>query len=120
ITLQPLVQVHGSIHSLGFRIGDIAYCSDVSDFPDDTVPLLTGLDVLVIDALQYRFQSSHLSLGQALEWIDKLRPARAILTHMHLPLDYDTVMRETPDHVEPAYDGLTFEVDVADVDVQLK
>ncbi|MCP8893417.1 MBL fold metallo-hydrolase [Shinella daejeonensis] len=109
ITFQPLVQVHGSIHSLGFRIGDVAYCSDVSDFPDDTLPLLSGLDVLVIDALQYRFHSSHLSLSQALQWIDRLKPARAILTHMHVPLDYDTVARETPDHVEPAYDGLRFE-----------
>ncbi|OJV01385.1 MAG: phosphoribosyl 1,2-cyclic phosphodiesterase [Shinella sp. 65-6] len=110
ITFQPLLQVHGSIHSLGFRIGDVAYCSDISDFPEKTVPRLRGLDMLVIDALQYRFHSSHLSLGQALEWIERLKPARAILTHMHVPLDYDTVQKETPAHVEPAYDGLRFEV----------
>src|SRR5690606_18960835 len=73
ITFQPLLQVHGSIHSLGFRIGNVAYCSDISDFPDETLPHLAGLDMLVIDALQYRFHSSHLSIGQALEWIERLK-----------------------------------------------
>ena len=109
ITFQPLLQVHGSIHSLGFRIGGVAYCSDISDFPDETVPRLSGLDTLIIDALQYRYHSSHLSLSQALDWIERLKPARAILTHMHVPLDYDAVQNETPAHVEPAYDGLSFE-----------
>jgi phosphoribosyl 1,2-cyclic phosphate phosphodiesterase len=110
VTFRPHLQVHGQIHSLGFRIGDVAYCSDVSDFPEETVPRLLNLDVMIIDALQYRYHSSHLSLSQALEWIDRLKPSRAILTHMHVPLDYDTVQKETPDHVEPAYDGLRFEI----------
>ncbi len=114
IPFQPLLQVHGSIHSLGFRIGDTAYCSDISDFPDETVSRLAGLDMLVIDALQYRYHSSHLSLSQALDWIERLKPARAILTHMHVPLDYETVQKETPAHVEPAYDGLSFEIAIGD------
>jgi phosphoribosyl 1,2-cyclic phosphate phosphodiesterase len=106
-------QVHGDIQSLGFRIGNVAYCSDVSDFPDESVAALQELDVLIIDALQYRPHPSHLSLDQALTWIDRLKPKRAILTHMHIPLDYRTVMDETPAHVEPAYDGLRFELDMA-------
>lgn len=109
IPLLPLLQQHGDITSLGFRIGNVAYCSDVSDFPAKTVPLLQNLDVLIIDALQYREHPSHLSLAQALGWIETLSPARAILTHMHIPLDYDRVMQETPAHVEPAYDQLQFE-----------
>lgn len=113
ISLQPLAQQHGDIQSLGFRIGDVAYCCDVSDFPEATITKLGGLDVLIIDALQYRFHPSHLSLEQALGWIDRFGPKRAILTHMHIPLDYDTVMRETPDHVEPGYDQLSFEVEIA-------
>jgi phosphoribosyl 1,2-cyclic phosphate phosphodiesterase len=116
IPLLPLLQQHGDIMSLGFRIGDVAYCSDVSDFPFETVPRLSGLDVLVLDALQYKEHPSHLSLAQALGWIEKLSPKRAILTHMHIPLDYDTVMRETPDHVEPAYDQLQFETTVVKTD----
>lgn len=118
ITFQPLLQVHGSIHSLGFRIGNVAYCSDISDFPDETVPHLAGLDMLVIDALQYRYHASHLSLSQALEWIERLKPTQAILTHMHVPLDYETVQKETPAHVEPAYDGLSFEVVLGDGQVK--
>lgn len=112
IRFQPLVQQHGDIASLGLRIGDVAYCCDVSDFPDDTVARMDGLDVLIIDALQYRHHPSHLSLEQALGWIERLKPRHAYLTHMHIPLDYETVMAETPPHVEPAYDQLAFEVDV--------
>ncbi|PYE86950.1 MBL fold metallo-hydrolase [Phyllobacterium leguminum] len=114
IPFLPLPQVHGDIMSLGYRIGDVAYCPDVSAFPEKTVQRLQGLDVLIIDALQYRPHPSHFSLGETLEQIERLQPKRAILTHMHVPLDYDTVMRETPDHVEPAYDGLRFEVRAAD------
>lgn len=110
----PHMQVHGDIHSLGFRIGNVAYCSDVSDFPPESVDRLAGLDILVIDALQYRYHPSHLSLEQALDWIARLAPSRAILTHMHTPLDYDTVMAETPENVVPAYDGLTFEVGIGE------
>lgn len=112
ITFRPLLQQHGDIHSFGFRIGDVAYCSDVSHFPDATVPKLAGLDCLIIDALQYRQHPSHLSLDEALDWIARLKPQRAILTHMHIPMDYDTVMTGTPDHVEPAYDGLSFTVEL--------
>ncbi|PYE44572.1 phosphoribosyl 1,2-cyclic phosphate phosphodiesterase [Rhizobium sp. PP-F2F-G20b] len=111
IAFQPLLQMHGSIHSLGFRVGDVAYCTDVSDFPPETVDKLGGLQTLVIDTLQYQYHPSHLSLDQSLTWIETIAPQRAILTHMHVPLDYDTVMRETPAHVEPAYDGLQIMVE---------
>lgn len=114
IEFRPLKQIHGDIISLGFRIGDLAYCSDVSDFPEETVGKLFDLDVLIIDTLQYRFHPSHLSLEQSLGWIEHVQPKRAVLTHMHTPLDYETVMGETPPHVEPAYDGLVMEIDVTD------
>lgn len=110
LSFEPLPQVHGDIVSLGFRVGSIAYCSDVSDFPDQTAVRLHGLDCLVIDALQYRIHPSHFSLGEALQWIDRLKPKKAILTHMHVPLDYAVVMAETPEHVEPGYDGMVVEV----------
>ncbi|MCB1447620.1 MAG: MBL fold metallo-hydrolase [Rhizobiaceae bacterium] len=107
----PVVQHHGDGHSLGFRIGDFGYCTDVSDFPAESLPKLAGLDTLVIDCLQYRLHPTHFSLQQALGWIERLEPKRAILTHMHIPLDYDTVRRETPDHIEPAFDGMVVEFD---------
>jgi phosphoribosyl 1,2-cyclic phosphate phosphodiesterase len=109
IVLEPLAQIHGDIISLGFRVGNIAYCSDVSDFPPDTVGKLADLDTLVIDALQYRYHPSHLSVGQALEWIERLKPRQAVLTHMHVPLDYERISNETPSHVMPAFDGMTVE-----------
>ena len=113
IRLEPFTQVHGDIESLGFRIGSMAYCTDVSAFPEESLGYLGNLDVLILGALQYRRHPSHFSLEQALEWIATLSPKRAILTHMHVPLDYDTVMRETPGHVEPGFDGLSFELPLA-------
>lgn len=112
LRIKPHFQQHGDIVSLGFRFGDVAYCTDVSDFPADSVAKLQNLDILIIDTLQYRYHPSHLSLEQSLAWIEKFAAKRAILTHMHTPLDYDTVMRETPDHIEPAYDQMRFEVEL--------
>ncbi|TCT30237.1 phosphoribosyl 1,2-cyclic phosphate phosphodiesterase [Martelella mediterranea] len=106
----PHRQQHGDITSLGYRLGDVAYCTDVSDFPPESIEVLSGIGTIIIDALQYRPHPSHLSLQQALDWIQAFGARRAILTHMHIPLDYETVCRETPDHVEPAYDGMQFEV----------
>lgn len=106
----PLPQIHGDILSLGFRVGNIAYCSDVSALPDATVAKMQNLDVLVIDALQYRRHPSHFSLEETLYWIEALKPKKAYLTHMHIPLDYATVLKETPEHVEPCFDGMTVEV----------
>ncbi|MBT1154614.1 MBL fold metallo-hydrolase [Aminobacter anthyllidis] len=110
LTFLPLPQIHGDIVSLGFRVGPLAYCSDVSDFPAATAALMTGLELLVVDALQHRPHVSHLSLSEALEWINRLKPSKAVLTHMHVPLDYAAVMDATPAHVEPAYDGMIIEM----------
>ncbi len=112
ISVMPFEQTHGDINSLGFRFGNVAYSSDISGLPVQSVKLLAGLDIWIVDALQYREHPSHFSLDQALQWIDMLAPRRAILTHMHTPLDYDVVQKETPRHVEPGYDGLQFEVAV--------
>ncbi len=112
VSLLPYEQQHGDIISLGFRIGEIAYSSDVSNYPDATLPKLKNLDVLIIDALQYRPHPSHLSLAEALEWIERIRPRKAILTHMHIPLDYETVRAETPDNVLPAHDMMVLEQEI--------
>jgi phosphoribosyl 1,2-cyclic phosphate phosphodiesterase len=112
ITLLPLEQQHGDIISIGLRIGNVAYCCDVSDFPDATVAKLGGLDLLYIDALQYRPHPSHLSLDQALDWVARFSPGHSVLTHMHTPLDYETVMGETPPGVEPGYDGHAVEIQI--------
>jgi phosphoribosyl 1,2-cyclic phosphate phosphodiesterase len=106
IDMQPILQEHGEIPSLGFRIGNIAYSPDISGLSDASVELLKGLDVWIVDALRYIPHPSHFTVKQALEWIDLIQPKRAILTHLHVDLDYETLRRELPAHVEPAYDGM--------------
>lgn len=113
LTFMPLPQVHGLIHSLAFRVGPFAYCSDVSDFLPQSLDHMQDLEILVIDALQYKRHPNHLSLDEALGWIERLKPRHAVLTHMHIPLDYQTVQDETPPHVEPAYDGMVLETRIA-------
>ena len=110
IKILPFEQIHGDTISLGFRIGDFAYSSDVSHFDERALPNLQNLDCWVVDALQYRQHPSHLSLSQTLNWIEKLKPVQTYLTHMHTPLDYEVVRNETPPNVEPAFDGLTVQI----------
>lgn len=111
IEFLPVLQIHGPIHSLGFRIGDFCYSPDVSDIPASSLKHLSDLSHWVVDALQYRPHISHFSLSEALEWIERLKPDQAILTHMHIPLDYETVQKETPENVVPAHDGMVIEID---------
>jgi phosphoribosyl 1,2-cyclic phosphate phosphodiesterase len=111
ICFTPFPLEHADITIKGFRIGGLAYCTDVSRFPERSLPHVTGLDVLVIGALQYKPHPSHLSLAQALECIRRFQPKHAVLTHMHIPLDYRAVLAETPDNVEPAFDGMVLELD---------
>lgn len=107
ITLTPFEVEHGNIDALGFRIGNAAYLPDVSDIPDDVWPALAGLDLWIVDALRRDPHPSHAHLDKTLGWIDKVAPKRAVLTNMHVDLDYATLEAETPNHITPAYDGMT-------------
>lgn len=104
ISLVPLPVVHGPTHAFGFRIGSIAYIPDVSEIPETTAKLLEGLDVLVIDALRYSEHISHFNVEQALDWVERLEPARAVLTNLHCDIDYATLSAELPRNVSAAYD----------------
>lgn len=106
ITLTPFKVEHGSIDALGFRIKDIAYLPDVSEIYDDAWPALEGLECWIVDALRRKPHPTHAHLAKALEWIEKVKPRTAVLTNMHIDLDYADVDAETPDHVSPAYDGM--------------
>jgi phosphoribosyl 1,2-cyclic phosphate phosphodiesterase len=107
ITALPLLQEHGDIPSYAFRFGSFAYSCDLSGMPAETADALTDLDVWVVDALRYRPHPSHFSVADALQWIERLRPKRAILTNLHADLDYDVLRKELPPHVEPGFDSLT-------------
>jgi phosphoribosyl 1,2-cyclic phosphate phosphodiesterase len=111
IAVHPFRQVHGEIESLGFRFGGLAYSCDVSDFPEASLPAISGLDIWIIDALRHAVHGSHLSLAQAVGWIERMRAARGILTHMHTDLDYWRLRSDLPAHIEPAYDMMRIDFD---------
>jgi phosphoribosyl 1,2-cyclic phosphate phosphodiesterase len=99
-------QRHGRIRSLGFRFGAIAYSPDLDGLNEDAFAALQGVECWIVDALRYTPHPSHAHLARTLEWIERVGPRRAILTNMHVDLDYDRLVRELPAGVEPAYDGM--------------
>ncbi len=105
----PIPVQHGPTPALGFRFGDIAYMPDVSDIPESSVALLEGLDTWIVDALRYTEHVSHFNVEQALGWIDRMKPRRAILTNLHVDLDHATLSAELPDNVGVAHDMLRVE-----------
>ncbi|MCA9060896.1 MAG: MBL fold metallo-hydrolase, partial [Planctomycetaceae bacterium] len=107
----PIRLKHGQLPILGFRIGNVAFCTDVSTIPQESRTLLEGLDVLIIDALRYEPHPTHLHVDAALQLIRKLGAKQAWLTHMSHDLDYETLERTLPNHVRPAWDGLTIPLD---------
>ena len=106
VTVLPLAQSHGKSQTLGFRIGAFAYVTDTNFLPEETLQALEGVDCLVVDCLSYHPQPSHAHLDLALSWIDRIRPKRAVLTHMNHEFDYETIKAHCPEGVEPGYDGL--------------
>jgi phosphoribosyl 1,2-cyclic phosphate phosphodiesterase len=109
MTILPFDQNHGDSISLGLRVGPVAYSSDVSDLPSDSVDHLAGLDTWIVDALRYQPHPSHFSVDDALAWINRVNPRHAVLTHLHGDLDYKTLSGETPSNVAVAYDGMSLE-----------
>ncbi len=109
LRFQPFRQIHGDIDSVGLRVGGVAYSCDLSDLPDEALPHLRELDLWILNSLRYTPHPSHLTMTSALAWIGRMKPKRAILTHLHLDLDYDELAAKLPSGVEPAYDGLTLE-----------
>jgi phosphoribosyl 1,2-cyclic phosphate phosphodiesterase len=108
VPVQTFDQDHGGVRSVGYRFGDVAYCSDVVALPPSAMAALQGLDVFIIDALRETPHPTHAHVALALEWVAALKPRRAILTNMHIDLDYKDLAARLPAGVEPAFDGLAF------------
>lgn len=106
IQVQPIRLIHGKLPVLGFRVGNVAFCTDVSFIPEESWPLLQGLDVLIIDALRDEPHATHFGIPQALEAIERVKPKRAYLTHISHYLEYTETNARLPAGVELAYDGL--------------
>lgn len=111
ITLSPFEVDHGAIDALGFRIKNVAYLPDVAEIPDAAWPHIEGLDLWIVDALRRKPHPTHAHLDRTLDWIARAKPKQAVLTNMHIDLDYATLQAETPDHITPAFDGMTITLD---------
>ncbi len=105
MTWQPIRLFHGKMPILGFRIGRVAYCTDVNRIPDESWPLLEGLDLLVLDALGPDPHSTHFSLGQAMEVVERVKPKRARFTHIAHKLSHAATNAALPANAQLAYDG---------------
>ena len=99
---------HGLINATGFLFNKIAYISDCKKIPINSLKKLNNLDFLIIDCLRKEKHPGHMNYQETLEIISKLKPKKAILTNLHVDLDYDNLKKELPSNIIPAYDGLSF------------
>ena len=110
VEIQSFLQYHGKGRSTGYRVGNFAYSPDVHNFPDESLQVLEKLDVWLVDCLRYTEAPTHAHLEKTLAWIDRFKPRLSILTHMAHELEYETLCRELPDGVVPAYDGMKIDL----------
>lgn len=102
-------QKHGRMTSMGMRFDDIAYCTDVDSFPEESFKKLEGVKIWIIGCFQREEHPAHASLKRVLEWYEMLKPERVFLTHMGIEMDYHTLCKELPPSIRPAWDGLILE-----------
>jgi phosphoribosyl 1,2-cyclic phosphate phosphodiesterase len=105
IDVIPFEQDHGFSKSWGFRIGDFAYSTDAKNLDEHAFSILTGVKVWVVDCVREAPHPTHSHLSQTLEWVERVKPQHALLTHMNHFMDYQTIKLKCPVGVEPAYDG---------------
>lgn len=123
-SILALRQVHTkTMDSLGIKIGNFAYTTDVKEFPQESEEHLYGLDLWVVDCLKYEESKTHSNVEHTLKWIEKFKPKRAVLTHLSFNMDYDKLKSQLPSHIEPAFDGMVLECQLqfrVSVSVKLK
>ena len=110
MTIQPFDLIHGNIFSKGFRLNKMAYCTDFNAIPEESEGWLYDLDLWIVDALRPEPHPTHSHLDQTLGLIEKYKPKRAILTHMTWDMDYESLKKMLPNHIEPAYDGMVIHI----------
>lgn len=111
VALTAFLLQHGNIPALGYRIGNSAYTPDLNDIPKESFAALENLDLWIVDALRHAPHPSHFSLDDALSWIERFKPRRAVLTNLHSDLDYEVLRAKLPDGVVPGYDGMRLTID---------
>jgi phosphoribosyl 1,2-cyclic phosphate phosphodiesterase len=99
-------QGHGRIRALGYRFGPVAYSPDADRLDDDAFAALEGVSCWIVDALRHTPHPSHAHLGRTLEWLERVKPRRGILTNLHVDMDYGSLVRNLPPGIEPAFDNM--------------
>jgi phosphoribosyl 1,2-cyclic phosphate phosphodiesterase len=110
VDVRPFTQDHGYSTTLGFRIGRMAYSTDVTELDAAAFTALAGIELWIVDCMRRAPHPTHSHLAKTLGWIERVAPRRAVLTHMDQSLDYQTLAAELPAGVEPGYDGLAIEL----------
>lgn len=110
IAVVPFLQDHGYGSTLGYRFGPVAYTTDAVRLPEEAFAVLAGVGLWIVDCFTNREHHTHSHLAKTLDWIARVRPRHAVLTHMGTRIDYDAVKRALPPNVEPAYDGMVIEI----------
>jgi phosphoribosyl 1,2-cyclic phosphate phosphodiesterase len=103
-------QDHGFIRTLGLRIGNFAYCTDVCRFDDAAMAVLQGVEIFMIDCFQRQAHRTHGSMAQVMAWREALKPRQTILTHMGFDMDFTELTRTLPPDVVCAWDGMTIPI----------
>jgi phosphoribosyl 1,2-cyclic phosphate phosphodiesterase len=111
-SILPIAQNHGFQDTLGFRIGDVTYSTDVLEFDDRAFEAMAGTKIWFVDCLRRCPHKTHTHLEKTLSWIERLKPERAILIHMDHTMDYESLRKDLPPNIEPAYDGMVIETEI--------
>ena len=111
VAITPIELLHGKLPILGFRIGDFAYCTDVSQIPESSYKKLNNLKLLVIDALRERIHPTHFCLSEAIQEAKKIAPEKTYFIHMSHNINHEEHERSLPPNIYFAYDGLEINLD---------
>jgi len=107
----PFREIHGQIDVIGIRIDDFAYSTDLNIIPEESLEMLKGLKLWVVDCIRYDSAPTHAGLDQVLKWVEILRPEKVILTHMTHVIDYNEISAKLFDSMKAAYDGMRIIID---------
>jgi phosphoribosyl 1,2-cyclic phosphate phosphodiesterase len=110
VDVVPFAQDHGFSTTLGFRLGKFGYSTDVVELDELAFAALDGVEFWIVDCLRFEPHPTHSHLRKTLSWIERVKPKRAVLTHMDPVFDYEKLSAELPPGVEPGYDGLVAEL----------
>lgn len=109
VEILPLLQDHGYMTSLGFRIGEFAYSTDAVRMPDKTIEALKGIKIWIVGCLDFGRHPTHAGVEQVMEWAEIIHPEIVYLTHMSIGMDYEYLCKFLPPNILPAYDGMVLE-----------